>query len=234
MGATTIVLARHGRTPWHHGNRYAGSTDIGLDDEGERQARSLAVWARHNRPDALYSSTMLRARQTMEPVAAALGMTPGTDGRLREIHFGQGEGHTLDELRVDHPEAVEGFLRDAAANPLPGGEDPHEVARRGAAAVDELVARHPGETVLVICHSTLIRLVVCHYTGMPLRGYRTVLKQPAPTSLTRLVHQGAGVMLDGYNIAAVVSAADVGADAAAPAAGTDPQPSEGSTGGQAA
>ena len=89
---TTIVLARHGRTEWHHGNRYTGSTDLPIDEVGVQQARLLKEWAAGYAPDALWSSPMLRARQTI-----AMGetydfeLTPERAGTLRiEIRGGLG------------------------------------------------------------------------------------------------------------------------------------------------
>lgn len=79
---TRVILVRHGRTPWHEGNRYTGSSDIGIDDEGQRQARALAAWAGEAKPDVLYASTMLRTWQTAQPVADALGIVVHTDQRL--------------------------------------------------------------------------------------------------------------------------------------------------------
>ena len=95
---TTIVFARHGRTEWHHGNRYTGSTDLPIDEVGHQQARQLEEWAQDFRPDALWASPMLRARQTAQPVAASLGLTPVLDERLRELDFGSAEGQMLSEL----------------------------------------------------------------------------------------------------------------------------------------
>ena len=82
---TTIVLARHGRTEWHHGNRYTGSTDLPIDEVGVRQAEQLKGWALDYAPDALWCSPMLRARQTIGPIAEALDLTPTLDARLREV-----------------------------------------------------------------------------------------------------------------------------------------------------
>jgi 2,3-bisphosphoglycerate-dependent phosphoglycerate mutase len=198
---TTIVLARHGRTPWHDGNRYTGSSDIGLDDVGHQQAAALAAAHRDHPPDALYASDLLRARQTAAAVAAATGLTVRADPRLRELDFGAAEGRTLAELRGTDPDAVAAFERDPVACHLPGGEHPEAAADRAEQALREIAARHPGENVLVACHNTLMRLVVCRLIGIPLRAYRTVLRGPDPTSTTRLDFAPATgtVTLDHYN-----------------------------------
>jgi len=65
---TTVVLARHGRTEWHHGNRYTGSSDLPIDGVGQQQAERLRDWATEFAQ------------------------------RLRELDFGEAEGRMLSEL----------------------------------------------------------------------------------------------------------------------------------------
>jgi broad specificity phosphatase PhoE len=197
---TTVVLARHGRTEWHHGNRYTGSTDLPIDSVGLRQAELLRVWAEDFWPDALWSSPMLRARQTIAPAAAALGLEPATDARLREVDFGSAEGKMLSEL----PPAVgQAFALDPVANPFPGGENVADAAERVQRAFDEIVAAHAGGKVLVVAHNTLIRLLVCRVLGLPVRDYRRLLPALGPAALVRLRHQDGTVGLEAFNFPAV-------------------------------
>lgn len=196
---TTITLARHGRTPWHEGNRYTGSSDIGIDDVGRAQAEVLAAHAKEHPPAALFASDLLRSRQTAAAVADVTGLDVQVDPRLRELDFGHAEGRTLAEVRADDPEAAAAFVRDPVAHHLPGGEHPEAAADRAEQALREIAARHPDQHVLVVCHNTLMRLVVCRLTGIPLRAYRTVLRGPDPTATTQLSFTDEVVMLDHYN-----------------------------------
>ncbi len=198
---TIITLARHGRTPWHEGNRYTGSSDIGIDDVGRAQAGALAAHVKDDPPDALYASDLLRARQTAAAVVEVTGLDVHVDPRLRELDFGDAEGRTLAELRADDPDTAAAFERDPVAHHLPGGEHPEAAAGRAEQALREIAARHPDQHVLVVCHNTLMRLVVCRLVGIPLRSYRTVLRGPDPTATTRLaLSAGEGsAMLVHYN-----------------------------------
>jgi 2,3-bisphosphoglycerate-dependent phosphoglycerate mutase len=197
---TTVVLARHGRTEWHHGNRYTGSTDLPIDSVGVQQAELLRAWAEDFRPDALWSSPMLRARQTIAPTAEVLGLEPTTDARLREVDFGSAEGKMLSEL----PPAVAGaFTLDPVANPFPGGENVADAAERVQQGFDEIVRRHAGGKVLVVAHNTLIRLLVCRVLGLPVRDYRRLLPALGPAALVRLRQQDGTVGLEAFNVPAV-------------------------------
>lgn len=165
---TTIVLARHGRTAWHHPNRYAGRSDIPLDLEGERQAVALGRWATSQGFTALACSSMKRARDTIAPAARLTGLTPIVEQRLRELDFGIAEGRTLADVRAEDPGVVERFEADPVEHHFPGGEHPQAAVARAIAALREL----NGDRTLVVAHNTLIRLITCAVLGIPLREYR--------------------------------------------------------------
>lgn len=183
MTSTTVVLARHGRTAWHHPTRYTGRSDVPLDEVGTAQAARLGQWAAGQEFAALACSQLVRARQT---AAAVTGLTPVVDPRLRELDFGVAEGHTLAELRESDDAMVARFEADPVAGHFPGGEPPGQAAERGLAALRELAAAHGGQQILVIAHSTLIRLVVCAVLGVPLSDYRRKLPALDPAATVTL------------------------------------------------
>jgi probable phosphoglycerate mutase len=181
-----LTLVRHGRTGWHSDNRYAGASDVPLDEVGLTQADRLAEWAARHPHDVLACSPLRRARQTAAPVAAALGLRPEVVPALREMDFGVAEGATLAELRLRAPAAAEAFLADPLRNPFPGAEAPDAVADRVVGGLRALVARHPGASVLVVGHNTALRLALCSWLGIPLSHYRDVLPRLENTAVTRL------------------------------------------------
>jgi probable phosphoglycerate mutase len=196
---TTVVLARHGRTEWHHGNHYTGSSDLPIDGMGRQQAEQLKRWAVDFAPDALWASPMLRARQTVAPTAEALGLTPVLDERLREVDFGSAEGRTLKEIRAASPQIAKAFEIDPVGYHFPGGEDPEAAAQRVHEVFGEIGRRHEGQRVLVVAHNTLMRLLVCRVLGLPLRDYRRLLPALGPGALVRLRWQDGTVGLESYN-----------------------------------
>ena len=181
-----IVLTRHGETVWHAENRYAGSSDVGLTERGRRQAAALGDWAATAGLSAVYSSDLTRCRDTAAPAAAALEQPVRTDRRLRELDFGKAEGRTLAELRADEPDAVEAFLADPGLHPLPGGEPPAHAVERARSGLADIAAAHPDSRVLVVMHSTLLRLVLCDLLGLPLGRYRVAFPSARNVGLTEL------------------------------------------------
>ncbi|MEU8248040.1 histidine phosphatase family protein [Nonomuraea sp. NPDC048916] len=183
---TELVLVRHGETVWHAENRYAGLSDIELTPRGHDQAARLAGWAATAGLSAVYSSTLGRARITAAAGAREAGVELQVDARLVELDFGQGDGLTAAEMHERFPEARAAFEADPAAHPLPGGEDPHRAADRFVAALRDIHAAHPDGRVLVVAHTTAIRLALCRLIGVPLGSYRRLFPRLDNCAVTEL------------------------------------------------
>jgi probable phosphoglycerate mutase len=169
---TDLVLVRHGETTWHAENRYAGVTDVELSALGYRHADQLAAWAGSAGLSAVWSSLLGRALATATRSAVATGLTVNVDARLRELDFGDGEGLTSQEMRERFPAEFAAFGIDPVANHLPGGENPVVALERFLACLDDIATNHPNGRVLVVTHTTVIRLALCHWQSVPLSDYR--------------------------------------------------------------
>jgi broad specificity phosphatase PhoE len=197
---TRMFLARHGETVWHDGNRYAGRSDIALTPLGHRQAERLAAWAVAAGLDAVWCSSLARARETAVPAALATGVELQIDARLREVDFGRAEGLTVADMEKRFPEALAAFQADPVANHLPGGEDPRAAVLRGVACLDDIAAAHPRGRVLVVAHTTLIRLALCRLIGLPIADYRRVFPFVRNVAITELEFGNGAASLLQYNV----------------------------------
>lgn len=195
---TRVVLVRHGESAWQAENRYSGTSDIPMTPRGFRQAERLATWAKGAGLAAVWTSTLSRARLTGQDSATAAGVPLRVDARLRELDFGDGEGLTSGEMADRFPADLRAFRADPVAGHLPGGEEPAAAARRFTACLRDIAAAHSGERVLVVAHSTVIRLALCELLGVPLREYRRLfpcVRNCAPTEL-RLGPDGEVALLE--------------------------------------
>lgn len=199
---TEIVLARHAESIWHAENRYTGISDVPITPRGREQADRLARWAVTAALDAVWSSDLLRARATAEPVAAAMGLPVHIDSRLREVDFGRAEGRTSGQLAAAEPQNWEAFELDPVANHHPDGEHPHDAAQRFTRCLQEIAEARPAGRILVVAHSTAIRLALCSYLGIPLHRYRTVFPALGSCSLTEIRLGGKHPALLSYNVMA--------------------------------
>ena len=196
---TNIVLVRHGETVWHAENRYAGRTDVALTEHGREQAQHLARWSAVAGLDAIWCSTLTRARETAGIAAAATGHTARVDERLVELDFGRGEGLTSADMRREFPEALEAFRADPATHHLPGGEDPHRAVDRALSCLADIAVEHPSGRVLVVAHTTLLRLTLCRLIGVALGEYRRLFPFVRNAAITEIAFGGDHTALLQFN-----------------------------------
>src|SRR5918998_529321 len=147
-----------------------------------------------------HGETVWHAELTARPAAEALGVDVETDPRLREVDFGAGEGLTRAEMARRFPAELERFLAAPATCPLPGGERGTDAARRALEALLEL-ATAPGGDVLVVAHSTLLRLVLCSALGVDPDRYRELFPRLDNVTVTTLVPTTGRWALLRYNAA---------------------------------
>jgi broad specificity phosphatase PhoE len=150
---TTLLLVRHGETDWNADGRLQGQTDRPLSDFGRRQARQLAEELADEELEAIYSSDLVRARETAEIVGERMGLPVVLDPDLREKDWGTWEGLTpVERDRVD-------FV----------GESTEAHQERMLHALRGISARHPGDgRVLIVTHGGSIRRVQTAALGMAL------------------------------------------------------------------
>ena len=167
-----ILLARHGETESNRERRFQGQLDVPLSDRGREQARELAERAAaEERPiAAIYTSPLVRARETAEIVGERLGLEPRPDDRLKEVDVGDWERRLKDDVARDEPEAWAAFRRAGEEFRFPGGESFADQQARVLAALDEITAR--GDLpALVVCHRGVIRCALAHAHRRGLETY---------------------------------------------------------------
>jgi probable phosphoglycerate mutase len=160
---TRLLLLRHGQTALSVDRRYSGRSDPELTELGLAQAAGVAAGigaVEHaDQVSLALSSPLRRARQTAEPVAAALGVPVTSHDGLLETDFGEWDGLTFAEARERDPELHRGWLGDETMPP-PGGESFAAVLVRIARLRDELVTAYPGQTLLLVSHVTPIKTLL--------------------------------------------------------------------------
>jgi broad specificity phosphatase PhoE len=163
---TAVLLLRHGQTEMTVQRRYAGITDAPLNDTGLAQAAAAAKRLAGVGLDAIVSSPLLRTRQTAEEVAGRCGLPVELDQGFRETDFGQWEALTFAEVRDGWPDELTRWLADPLATP-PDAESFADGAARAQAALDRVLAAHPGQRVLVVSHVGPIKSLICSALGAP-------------------------------------------------------------------
>ncbi|MDX6234169.1 MAG: ribonuclease / adenosylcobalamin/alpha-ribazole phosphatase [Nocardioidaceae bacterium] len=182
---TTTLLLRHGQTEHTVRKLFSGSggEDPPLNATGQAQAAAAAAALTDRGITSVVSSPMLRARETAGVVASALGLPVREVDDLRECAFGAWEGRSFAEVREEWPNELAAWLGSTSVTP-PGGESFDAVGLRVRRARDQLLARYPEGTVLVVSHVTPIKTLVQQSLGAPTTAlYRMEL---SPASLTEI------------------------------------------------
>lgn len=157
---TRLLLIRHGETIWNNEMRYQGHSDIPLSDEGREQAKKLSARLSGEEIDHVYASDLSRAYETAEIIAAPHHKTVQKMEQLRETMFGVWEGLKFSEIQERFPEVWAKWRDDPRTTVLPEGESLDSVYERVNRAINQIRARHPKETVVVVGHGGIIRLII--------------------------------------------------------------------------
>jgi alpha-ribazole phosphatase len=153
---TRLLLIRHGESFLGAQGRYAGRSDTPLTERGRRQVLDLLPLLRAHPVSRIYSSDLLRCRETARLLARTAYVTPA----LRELDFGRWEGRSADEIRRREPGLYDAWLADPSAQSPPGGETLGALSRRVRAFAGHLAGHHPDETFVLVTHAGPIRTLV--------------------------------------------------------------------------
>lgn len=165
--ATHLCAVRHGETDWNKRGILQGWSDVPINERGRSQARELAASFADAGFSAIWTSPLVRARETAAIVADALRLPlPSCHEGLKERHFGAIQGIPKDELAELNPVLLEQILRRNPAASFVGGESMDEFADRVLGAFADIGLRHPGERVLVITHGWVMDVVTRHVSGL--------------------------------------------------------------------
>ena len=186
---TTVLFVRHGQTPTTGTTLPGRAPGLHLAERGREQADAAGVRiAALGRVRAVYASPMERTRETAAPIARACGLRVRTHRGLIEADFGRWTGKKLSALRK-LPEWTT-VQRYPSGFRFPGGESFPEMQTRMTGAVTELVARHPGETIVAVSHADTIKAAVADAAGTPLDLFQRIVVSPCSVSAVTYTSEG--------------------------------------------
>ncbi len=197
VATTRLLLVRHGQTVLSHTDAFCGTTEAALTVHGREQATRIAKRLSHEHIDALYCSPQGRARETAQPIASMLNIEMQTHESLREMDFGLWEGRVQAEVAMEFPQEMAAWDRGSWIVQMPGGETQQAVLARAVPCIVELLTIHTGQTILIVSHRTLLRLLIGHLLNLSLPNSRSLSLDTA--SLSKLQVLGDQVQLAGFN-----------------------------------
>ena len=156
---TILYLIRHGETGGNFEGRFQGITDNPLNESGIRQAQMLGEAFSLTKIDLLYTSPLIRARQTAEIIAQMHGLDklkPIVEPGLTELDGGLLEGRKFSDLAVEYPEVIEAMHTQPSQLCCPQGESMKQVSDRIVETIDRLVEHNRGKVIAAVSHGIII------------------------------------------------------------------------------
>jgi probable phosphoglycerate mutase len=170
---TRIVLIRHGQTEWNRVERFRGRADVPLNEAGLAQAEATGQRVAADvspsggwQPAAVYASPLSRAVKTAEAIARRLGLAVQIHAGIADIDYGQWQGLSPDEAKERWPEIHHAWFNAPQTARIPGGETLDEIRVRAMGAVSEIAAHHAGQTVAVVSHTVVNRVILLAILGL--------------------------------------------------------------------
>lgn len=163
---TRIFLVRHGQTEWNRVERFRGQMDIPLNDAGRQQAAALAKRLAHEPVSAVYTGPLSRARDTAQPIADAFHLPCQVLKGLLDIHYGQWAGLTPQEVLERYPHLAALWRSEPHRVQIPDGESLAAVRARAVAALQQTIAAHPAQTIVLVGHQVVNKVLLCAILGL--------------------------------------------------------------------
>jgi broad specificity phosphatase PhoE len=181
--STRLFLVRHGESVWNAEGRAQGQADPPLSARGIGQAYALAGALGARSIDAVYCSPLARATATASTIAAPHDLVPCVAAGLREVHLGSWQGRALADLDA----AGDGCTVIAA----PDGETLAAARDRVAPVINAILTARAGHTIVVVTHSIIGRVILCHLLRASLDLVPRLKLKQASLSMLRLDGDGA-------------------------------------------
>lgn len=162
-----LYVVRHGETQFNVEKRYAGQTDVPLNERGIEQAKGLAKKLEKEPFDVIVTSSLLRARMTAEQMAEYHKEIPFVImNEFREVCVGVYEGLTREEVQERYPELWTRNCTRQLDDAPTGGETTRQVDARVAKGLAILKEKYPEKRVLLVCHGFVSRVINRQLRGL--------------------------------------------------------------------
>ncbi|MEW6255227.1 MAG: histidine phosphatase family protein [Pseudomonadota bacterium] len=189
--STTLIIARHGHVEGLHPERFRGRMEIPLSSIGERQALALgAAVAALCAPAAIYTSDLGRCIATGAQIARATGARASVRPELADIHYGAWQWRTHAEIEAEDPEQYVLWRSAPHLVRFPNGESLQDLAVRAADLLRFVRAHHGEETVVLVGHDSVNRVLIGHLLDLPAGVYWKFAQDPCNISIVRWETQG--------------------------------------------
>ena len=176
---TKLLLTRHGHVEGIFPERFRGRAELALTKKGVAQAEALAARiARAWKPAVVYTSALQRCVVTGTIIANVCGARVIPLEGLMDIDYGAWQMRTHDEIKAEAPEAYRRWRTSPQRVRFPDGESLQDVVARTADVLRLVLERHPTDTVVMVGHDSVNRVILMQFLDQPLSAYGRLAQNP--------------------------------------------------------
>src|SRR5579872_5483319 len=176
---TKIILTRHGHVEGIKPERFRGREPLELTKRGTAEAALVAKRiATRWRPSQIYTSPMGRCIATAAAIARATGTAAKTCEDLNDIDYGAWQFKTFADGKAQDPALFAAWFATPERVRFPNGESLQDLAARTANALRIVLARHPDETIVLVGHDSVNRVLLLQLLDQPLSAYWRLAQEP--------------------------------------------------------
>ena len=170
MTATKLFLVRHGQSAGNAEGRFGGHSATPLSPLGFEQAELTARALAKENIDAIYSSDLLRAVQTAEPLAKLLDLEITASPAFRERNVGVLEGLTFDESKEAYPDDYYALVNRKVHHVITKGESYSDLLDRITGELRNILRERRGQRIAIFTHTGALCFMTLHLLGAIHRG----------------------------------------------------------------
>lgn len=180
---TTLILIRHGEVAGIHPPTFRGRQDLALTERGQQQAEKTRDYLGERWVvNKMYSSPLTRCVRTADTLAEAFFLDNISLPGLTDIDYGAWSSLSVVEVEHRWPREFRLWKEAPHRFRIPGGESIQDVAARTTDALATILDNHTADTIAIVTHDSVVRVLLCHAAGLPLSSYW--LFQPSPCGVT--------------------------------------------------
>ncbi len=168
---TKVILIRHGETDWNREQIFRGRIDVALNETGLAQAGAVQESLRDVQIDKIYSSPLKRAFETASVLEENRGLEVEIEEGFIDIDFGKWQGLSHEKVKEEYKNPYEAWLAEPQKVVFPDGESLEDVRKRSMKALEKVRKNHPEETLAVVSHRVLNKVLLCAILGLELSHF---------------------------------------------------------------
>lgn len=194
---TQLFLVRHGATEANEKRPYVlqgKGINFSLSETGRAQAQAVGRFLAKFNVKAVYASPLLRAAETAAQIARPFGFPVRTLEKIHEVDVGQWEGKSWNIIREENEDAYHAFMNDPGETPYLGGESYRDVLNRVKPAIDSVIEKHRGQSIVVVAHNVVNRAYLADVMGLDLKRAKDIQQSNCCVNIVHLAHGKAELM----------------------------------------